>query len=72
MSTVTAQVRPTRWSVPDLLSHLSSVTLNEVNLRGQSDTAFIVTSEPTVFQQAQALARLDLPPEPRFCNRLTM
>ena len=58
-------------SMTDLLSHLGSLTLNEVNLRDQPDTRFMVTIEPTELQ-AKAFALLELPPEPRDYNRLTV
>lgn len=55
----------------DLLRHLGSLTLNEVNLRGQPDSRFMVASEPAELR-AQAFALLDRPPEPRVYNRLTV
>ena len=56
-------------SMTDLLSHLGSLTLNEVNLPGQPDSRFMVTSKPTELQ-AKAFALLELPPERRVYNRL--
>ena len=58
-------------SMTDLLSHLGSLTLNEVNLPGQPNSRFMVTTEPTELQ-AKAFALLELPPEPRVYNRLTV
>ena len=55
-------------SMADLISHLGSLTLNEVNLPGQPDSRFIVTSEPTELQ-AKAFALLKLPPGRRVYNR---
>ena len=57
-------------AMTDRPGHLGSLTLDEVSLRGQPDTRFIVTSEPTELE-VQAFALLDLPPEPRVHNRLT-
>ena len=57
-------------SMADLLSHLGRLTLNEVNLRGQPDSRFMGTSEPTELR-AQVFALPDLPPESRVYNRLT-
>ena len=58
-------------SMTDLLSHLGSLTLNEVHLHGQPNSRFIVTTEPTDLQ-AKAFALLELPNEPRVYNRLTV
>ncbi|MDE0082644.1 MAG: hypothetical protein OXT72_08360 [Gammaproteobacteria bacterium] len=55
----------------DLLSHLTSLTLNEVNLRGQPDSRFMVAREPAELRP-KAFALLERPPEPRVDNRLTM
>lgn len=55
----------------DLSSHLGSLTLDEVSLPGQSDTRFIVTGEATELE-VQAFALLELAPEPRVYNRLTV
>ena len=53
-------------------SHLGTLTLNGVNLRGQPDSRFMVTSEPTDELQTRAFAFLDLPPEFRAYNRLAV
>ena len=55
----------------DLSSHLGSLTLDEVSLPGQPDTRFIVTGEATELE-VQAFELLELPPEPRVYNRLTV
>ena len=58
-------------SMTDLSSHLGSLTLDEVSLPGQPDTRFIVTGEATELE-VQAFALLELAPEPRVYNRLTV
>ncbi|MDE0393676.1 MAG: hypothetical protein OYK82_02750 [Gammaproteobacteria bacterium] len=55
----------------DLLSHLTSLTLNEVHLRGQPDSRFMAASEPAELRP-KAFALLERPSEPRVYNRLTM
>lgn len=58
-------------SMTGLPSHLGSLTLGEVSLRGRPDTRFMVASEPTGLE-AGAFALLELPPERRVHNRLTV